>query len=797
MPRALFYHVLRSVRRHPTSAAINLMGLAVGLAACLLLGLYVRHELSYDRFHEKADRLARVVRTEGAATSSAPMAPALERTRSEVEAAVRMVQDEGLVLRPGEGEQHVNATGLFVEPAFFRLFSFEQIRGASESVMSAPDDVVVTESTARQVFGTTDVVGRTLRSGEADRPFTITGVAADPPATSHLQFDLLLPFQLIAEESPRMNNWATNWLFTYVLLSENTSPEELDANLPALFEEHTGEARSSWRVQPMTDVHLHSGHFEYDLATPGSMAYVLLFATVALLILGVACINYVNLATARATRRAMEVGLRKALGADRGHLVLQFLGEAFLVTLVALLLAVGLAGLAAPVYTQLTGIPLAAAVAQEPGPLVAGLGGLWLVVGLAAGGYPSFVLARYEPAQVLRRRPDAPHGLWLRRSLVVGQLVVSIALIAGSVVVREQLAYVQNQHLGGRGEQIVSLPLGEGEGRATRGKTLRRELRRHPGVREVSLTGSVPGTAVSDFQYRLEGQPAGDVVIWDTYFVDPQFADVLGLNVVQGRSFSALRGADSTAFVINRAAAETAEATLGEVWSQPLGKALEFYLPGVESWRLDKRGPVIGVVENFAYRSLHHEVGPLVMQVVPGTFDHVLVQVDAERVSETLAFLEEKWTSLADGQSFSYTFLDDQFARLYRTETRMGRLFGVFAGLAIAIACMGLLGMAAFTAERRRKEVGIRKVLGATATQVVGPLSREYAVLVGIATLIAAPLSYAGLRWWLRDFASHADLGPWPFVGAAALVLGVALLTVGTQAWRAARLDPATTLRDE
>jgi putative ABC transport system permease protein len=788
---------VRTLRKQTLYAGINVLGLSVGMAACLLIGGYVQHELRYDRFHAESDRVARLVR-ERSAMSAAPIGPALQRDLPTVETSVRLLMDEDVIAHTG-GPDRLESDLLFADTTFFDVFSFDLVRGRPETALQRPDGIVMTESAARRYFGTTDVVGETLIiEAEETMPFTVTAVMADVPATSHFQFDLVGSFLFVEQFAGRMENWQTNWLHTYLLLKENAQPDQVEAALPAFFERHTGEAWANWGVQPLLDVRLHSAHLSYDVAPQGNILYIYIFGSAALLILLIAGVNFVNLATARSVRRAREVGVRKALGAHPRQLIGQFLGESVLLALCAVGLAVGLAWLAYPVFVDVTGIT--PHISWSDGARAGGLlllGGLG--IGLVAGLYPAVVLTRFQARETLRGRVDVGRGGALRKGLIVTQFVISIGLITGTLVIREQLAFVQDAALGFEDEQVVVLPVGDEAQLDVRGSALTQALAQHPNVERVSLAGSVPGRPVSDFLYRPEGmaEDRDQKPGWDTFFVDMHFVETLGMTVAQGRSFDPNRASDSTAFVLNQSAVDWAVTNVGPAWQNPIGKRLDFYLPGAEGWAVDKTGPVIGVVEDFHYLSMRTAIQPVVLQVFPGTFDQVLVRIGPDDMAGTLAHLEAQWAAFGVERPFTYTFLDERFDQLYRSEQQVATLFTYFAGLAIFIACLGLFGLAAYMVEQRTKEVGVRKVLGASMASIVALVSADFLKLVGIAFAIAAPLAYWGMHEWLADFAYRVEPGPWVFIGAGGLALLVALLTVSVQAMRAARTDPAHVLRTE
>lgn len=788
----------RNLNRHRAYTAINVFGLAVGLACCLLIVMYARHELSYDTFHENADRITRLVRQRSAYTA-APMGPALAAQMPGVRQATRLNVYEDVVVRGVADQRFVEAVAA-VDSNFFDTFSFELLRGSTESALNAPDALILSESAARKYFGDSDPMGQTLTL-EDDEPvgLRVTGVMRDMPLNAHFRFDMLASFAVVEQSSTRLANWDTNWLFTYLLMEEGADVLAIERALPSFFERNTGEARADMRIQPIRDVRLRSAHLELDIAPQGSIAYVVAFSAIAMLVLLIACINFINLATARSARRAREVGVRKVLGARRRQLFAQFMGESLLLTTVSLLLAIVIAALALPSFGALTGASLSLSARDVPA-IVALVTLLAIIVGIVAGSYPAVFLSAFSPRDTLKGTQTSPaRGGRLRKVLVVSQFAVSTFLIVATLIVQRQLDYVRDAQLGLELEQLVALPTGDaptGDSEAWF-ERLKTAFSQHAGVSAVAATGSVPGRGVSDFLYRPEGLPGStdDLPGWDTYFVDPDFAHALQLNVVQGTGFSSEGPQTEPQFILNESAVANIVEDLGPEWQSPIGKQIDFYLPGAEGWRVFRSGTIVAVVEDFHYRSLREDIGPLVMQQFPDAFETVLAKISTDDIAGTLAFLEDAWNAAGIEQPFAYYFVDESFAQLYENDARLGRLFGFLAALTILIACLGLFGLAAFMAERRTKEIGIRKTLGASTAGIALLLSREFATLVGVAFVVGAPVAYIVMRSWLEGFAYRANPTVATFIAAAVSVAFITLGTVSYQAIRAASADPVRALR--
>ena len=799
---------LRHLRRRPGYAFINGVGLAVGIAACVLIGLWVRHEASYDRFHAHADRTYRLVETrptpEGAervAATAGPVAPAMVEELPGVEAAVRVAQIGRVTVERGDVRFYVGDY-LLTEPSFFDVFDFELAQGDPATALSDPGTVVLTDVAARRYFGDEDPLGKTL-SIENFGESTVTGVLEPVPETSHLQFSLLLPFATVAEGFEPWEGWIGDWapywraLTTYVVLDEHASPTDVGAGLDALLARNTptDALPQEVRLQPLTDVHLYSADVEggYN-AQPGNPAYLYIFSAVALFIVLIAGINYMNLATARSAERAREIGVRKAAGGRRGQLALQFLGEAVLLAVAALGLGLLLAWAALPAFNVLSGKTLAFGDVFQPAVLAAVVLGT-LALGLVAGSYPALYLARLDPSRALKGTEGRAGGAaWLRRGLVVTQFALSIVLIAATLVVARQLDYVQAKRLGFNAEQLVTVDINSGDVREN-AETVRAEMLRHPSVREVAVSSRVPGDwkGIAEVEVLREG--AGEDDVLSAYFIGASetFLDTYEIDLADGRNFEAARGTDTSAVLLNRAAVEA----LG--LGRPVDATIRLQDDPARSGA-DVRFRVIGVVEDFHFQSLYEPVRPLVLGFEDNpveAIDYFTARIEAGQAQAALDHLRVVGERFDPAHPFEYNVLDQRLAEVYEADRRVGRVFGIAAGLAVLIACFGLFGLAAFTAERRTKEIGVRKVLGASAAQITLLLSKEFARLVLIAFVAAAPVAYLAAQRWLDGFAYRTALGADVFLLAGGLALAVALMTVSYHALRAATADPVESLRYE
>lgn len=797
----------RHLGRQKGYTLVNVAGLAAGIATCLLIGLYVRHHLQYDRFHEDAERIVRLTRqtvtdgrvTDRQANTPAALGPTLRDTYAGVEAAVRFMFPYPNDVLVTIGEQRFYEPGfLWADASVFDVFDFSLVQGAPETALNAPYSVLISETLAARYFGDADPIGQTLTiQGWTEDEYTVTGVLKDVPATSHLQFTMLGSMAGLDRVYTALfegeGAWTNSVMYTYIRLTGDAAKEQLTEVLPAFTERHLGvfgERRGRtyrFDVQPLTRVHL-DADLRTIIDTPVDVRYLYLFGAIALLVLAVAGVNFVNLTTAQAARRAREVGIRKAMGSARGQLIAQFIGEALLFSGLAFIAAVGLTRLVTPMLQRSVSVALQIDWADPA--LWGGGAALVLFVGGLAGWYPALLLSSAQPARALRNRGlDGGRGRRLRQGLIVFQMAVTMLLLAGTGVIEQQLDFVRDASLGFDQEHVVVVPIRDDATRQ-RADVLKRAWTQHPEVASVTAASGVPGRLMLSDRWpvaRLEGADAPVPLL--AIMADPDFIETMDIELVAGRDVSMAIPTDQTnAFVLSESAVQalgfaSPRAALGERihWQQGEGKT----------------GTVVGVVRDVHTRSLHEAVEPMLIHVFPERYSAFALRLRGDDLAGTLDFIETQWAAQVPSQPFDYAFLDDTIDRLYRTDEQIGRLTGLFAVLAIAIACVGLFGLAAYTAARRRKEIGIRKVLGATAGNVVALLSGEYVRLVGLAFIVATPLAYLAAQEWLENFAYRIELGPWTFVGAGGLALLVTLLTVSTQALRAARVDPATVIRTE
>ena len=800
---------LRSLRRQPGYAFINILGLAIGLAACVLIMLWVQDELAYDRSHDKADRIVRVVEARESAEgeqhyayTSGALGTALVESYPEVERSVRAVSRNmtgRLTVEHGEA-QFYSGEHLFVEQSFFDVFDFGTPGEEVSTALVEPNTVVLTQDWAERLYGEANPVGEALQVPEIG-DFTVTAVIRDQPANSHLRFNML--FSLATLESfDGWNRWLSNWesdgVVTYLVLRDGANMDALSAQLPAFVSQHRedpiGEGRRTY-LQALPDIHFGSAHIEFEVHQgKSSRSYVFIFSAIALFIVLIACINYMNLATARSIRRAREVGLRKVVGANRGQLIRQFLGESMLVTSLAVLLSIGLVSILLPSFNTLADKELSIDLTNN---WVFAIGLLLLVlgVGLAAGSYPAFYLSRFRPSQVLKETGATGGALWLRRGLVVTQFALSITMIVATLVVYRQMDYVQSRQPGFDEAQLVVIDINNGDVRRDF-ETVKREISAVPRVQSVSVSSRVPGDWKPITQIEMLPTLAADDARIGAHFigVDADFLDTFGLNVASGRNFSDDFTTDSTSVLLNKSAADRLGVGVGDAVRVPAEFLWQQYQDD------DFQAQVAGIVEDFHFESLHLPIGPLLIgyRTSPiDVIDYFTARIDGSDVPATIEALQAIGERFDPSHPFEYNFLSERMADFYERESRLSTLFAIAAALAVAIACLGLFGLAAFTAEQRTKEIGIRKLLGASVPGLVGLLSGQFVRLVGVAFVIAVPVAWLVMRRWLEAFAYRVDISWALFAAAGLAVLLAALVTVGIQAIRAAQNDPVKSLRYE
>jgi len=788
---------LRNIRRHWSYSLINFTGLTVGLAGCLLMLIHVAHELNFDRHHPDADRIHRVAavleaRGRTSPTAMLPALPPLEREIPGIEISARLFsyswREKALVAR---GERSFYEDGFFLaEPSLLEIFDFDFIQGDA-AALDAIDAVLLSHRAASKLFPDDNPLGQVIsvkNLGRAD--FVVAGVFRDMPAASHFHADYIVP--LSAGENlfwPGFLRRHSGWV--YLRRAPGAKPADLESKLPAFFEKHLGESARFYTpfLQPLTGIHLRS-HLSGEIEPNSDIRQIMLFSLLALVILLTAGFNYVNLATARSAERALEVGLRKVVGAGRRRLVTQFLGEALATSLLTLPPALLLVAVLRPAFAHLVQRDLSFGLLTRPAWLAAAAGAA-LIAGLLAGIYPALVLSSHHPIHVLQRRPaSSPSRAGLRGGLVVVQSAVSAGLIIITLVVTGQMRFISRRDLGFRAEHVITIPMKDEE-TVRKYAVIKSAFTRNPVVRAVSAADGPLFDSRGRHRLWREGLEDGsDIeVIWNV--VDYDILASYGLELAAGRGFSPDFASDEmNAYLINQSAARA----FG--WDRPVGRRLQLSNKGLKN-PVFGSGRVIGVVKDFHHSSLHDRIEPMVMNVYPEMFREIVVRVDGARFPDAIDFMSGEWKRIVPGRPLEFGFLDDRVEALYREDRRIGAVLSWSTGLSLFVAMLGLFGLGAFAAARRRREIGIRKVMGASVREIMVLLSRDFARRVLIANLLAWPAAGLAARAWLRGFAYRIPLSAGIFALALAASLLISLLTVSVQSLRAARADPADVIRYE
>jgi len=785
----------RNLWRAKGYSAINLAGLATGMACFILILLWVQDELSYDKFHENTNRLFRVVRldrddpSQGVCRAGAPWGPALYNDFPEVENFVRF-RGHGRTLMSSGDKGFYESEGLYADSTIFEVFTFPLLKGNPKTALTRPNTMVINERMAEKYFGTEDPVGQSLVFNNQDE-FEITGIMQNIPANSHIKFDYLIPFFMYQRWDT--SEWGVNNFYTYLLLAEGTATQ-LEAKIPEFLERHAGErtaAASINKLQPITDIHLHSNLLR-ELEANGDIANVYIFSAIAIFILLIACINFMNLATARSANRAKEVGIRKVVGSQRLQLIKQFLGESIFLSIIGILLAVGLVELLIPNFNELSGKQLSLDFGNNVF-LLTGLLFMALIVGFISGAYPAFFLSSFKPIAAIKG--DVGSGKSssiLRKGLVILQFAISITLIVGTAVVYRQLNYMSSKKLGFDREQVLVIRMDNSEIKSKQ-ELFKNELLRNPAISGVSATSNLLGGGDWGMPFSYEGSGDENRFSARVLVVDPNFVETLGMQIVDGRNFSYEFTTDiSAAYILN----ESAVKQIG--FDNPVGKYFGRPTEKNEQGEWDyEKGSVVGVIKDFHFRSFHEEIQPMVLFMIPEWFSYLSVRIRPENISTTIDFVEKKWHEFDPNRPFDYFFLDEIFDQMYRAEQRFGNTFVAFSVIAVVIACLGLFGLASFMAERRTKEIGIRKVLGASIINIVSQLSKDFTKWVIFANLIAWPVAFFVMTKWLQNFAYQVGMSLDTFLLAGVLALLIALLTVSFHAIKAAISNPVDALRHE
>ena len=786
---------IRTLLRHKIYSFVNISGLAVGIACCMLIMLFVQDELSYDKFHKNANQIYRVLWDTRYGDNewttpyvSVPISETLRERYPEVIHSTRLRRESQTIRR--ESNHVIEKNFYFAESSFLDVFTVSFIAGDPATALNAPNAVILTEQSAQRYFPNRDPMGQPLELNDGTS-LQVTGVVKAFPPQSHFHFDFLAPLKTLPIIERRKSDWGSATVYTYLVLKDGASASELQTKFTAYIREHILSKmppmpgyHTNYLIQPLTDIHLHS-NLKYEITANSNIMYVYIFSLIAIFVLLLACINFVNLSTARSSTRAREVGVRKVLGSHRSQLIRQFFSESTICVAFSSILAIGLCELGLPLLNSLANKHLTMGSLIAPHVLI-GLFALIIVVGLLSGMYPALYLSSFWPVTALKGYISSGKS-YLRNGLVIAQFCISISLLVGTLVVRDQLHFAQNKHLGFDKEHVLiirGIPRTLASASPRQAMTFRDQFETLPQVAIASLNTGAPGHDFDSMLFVPE-QPANYEKTSLTYtLVDEKYVEALNIEILEGRNFSPTEHAtDVSAFLVNQSAVKA----LG--WQTALGKKLKRG-SGTE-------GSIIGVVSDFHIGSLKQEIEPLVLPYLYRLPMYLAIRLHPDNVAEAISAVEETWKKLAPNQPFSYTFLDQDYARLYNREQQMSHVFQIFSGLAILIACLGLFGLAAFTTQQRTKEIGIRKILGASVSGIIYLLSKDFLKLVIIANIIAWPIAYYAMNQWLQGFAYRINLGISTFILSGLIALLIAILTVSYQAIKAARANPVEALRYE
>jgi putative ABC transport system permease protein len=776
---------LRSINRQKMYSALNITGLAVGLAAFILIALYVQNELSFDRYHENSDRIYRLVR-EGRTLTPPPLGQALADNFAETEAVARIVQDKNTLVSRGDSHFLENEF-YWVGPEIFKIFTIPFIHGNPDSALREPSSIVISQSSARKYFGDENPLGKTLNINDK-MDYKVTGVFVDMPANSHFVMDIMVPFEdYFRGTKADITKWTSNYVYTYFLLREGADPAALESDFHRIVEvplfEKFGVPKpypQMYHSQPILDIHLKS-HNMQEISVNNDMKYIYLFSSIALLILFIACVNYVNLATARSIRRGKEVGMRKVVGASRIQLVQQFLGESFFIIILALALGLLIVELVLPSFNNMVERQLSMQAMTEPRFLL-GLVLTVVVVSLFAGGYPALNISAFRPISALTGvLAKGVKGRRLRNILVLFQFSITTILFICTLTINEQLDFVNKFDVGYDKNNIITLRIRDGN--VSRNiEAIKSELLQNRDVDSVATSGRLPNN-IDGFTSRALNPKLPDEetsIFYNT--ADYDFIDLYDIQIARGRNFSREFASDEQGvFLVNEAAVRVGQ------WESPMEQTLTHWT--------GETGPVVGVMKDFHLHSLHSAIEPLYIFLAPDKFAYISIKVKSDNLPATIEFIRGTMNKFSPNFPFEYSFFDEEFSKAYHPEQQMVNVFSSFAILAIMVACLGLLGLSAFAAQQRTKEIGIRKVVGASVSKITVLLSKEFVHWVVLANFIAWPIAYFAMDKWLQNFAVRIDQSFILFLSSALLAFVIAIITVSVLSVKAASASPIKALR--
>jgi putative ABC transport system permease protein len=791
----------RNLLKKKGYSAINIFGLGIGIASCMLIFMYVQYERSFDKYHEKGDRIYRVIHGGKQQAldaywvwNNAPIGPALAANFPEIDKVLQFSGRSDILLTYGE-KIYQEEDVFFMDSTAFEVFSWKLVKGNPKTALAAPYSIVLTESMAKKYFGDEDPLGKSLKGtdspGRANAgDYLVTGVMEDVPANSHFSFDALLSLSTFRKSIPEIfTNWGYVDFYTYFLVNDNFDRVKFEQKLPEFIDRQMNDPKHTYvvRIEPLKDVYLGTVAQRQPGET-GSLANLYVFSIIGLFILVIAMINFMNLSTARSMERSKEVGIRKSIGAGRKSLISQFLSESLIIVYLAMALAIILVSLTLPAMNDITGRTLVIQNFTTPRNMAV-LAGISLVIAVIAGSYPSFVLSAFNPVVVLKGlSKSGKSGVMLRRALVVFQFSLSIALIAGTMIVYSQMSHILNKDMGFDKERMLILDYNYDEQVNRQREALKTEMEAKADILSAAFSRSVPGSYYPNAGTEIQS-PEGDKKVMNgqpIFQVGMDFIDHFGLKLVAGRSYSREFPADTIGGLV-----------INETMAKQYGYTNPEDIIGKKYSQWGREGEIIGVVKDFNFTSLHRRIEPLSMPLEPFACRYLSLKVKTSDMAATIEEVHQIWNRFAPHRPFLYSFLDEDFAAQYQKDFNFRKLFTTFSGLAIFIACLGLLGLATYTAELKTKEIGIRKVLGANIASIVSMLSKDFVILVVISMVIATPVAWYAMNKWLEDFAYHIDIQFWIFILAGAAALIVAVLTISYQAINAALANPVKALRSE
>jgi len=787
---------LRNFSRNKVYSILNVIGLAVGITAFILIALYVQYELSFDKYHENADRIYRIVKERRNKSTKTPaaLAPVFKETFPEVAAAARIIQDKETII--SRGRNHIVEKEFYwADPEIFDIFTLPVVKGDPESALREPFSIVLSERTALKYFGNEDPIGQVLTVNDKNE-YKVGGVFRDMPANSHFVMDAIVPYKTYFQLSNAdITGWSANFSYTYFKLREGANPKDLQKKIHPMLEiplyKRAGLAEPYpevyFSIQPLTEIHLHS-HRMQEIEVNNDIKYILLFSAIGFLILLVACINYMNMATARSVRRGKEVGMRKMAGAGRKQLIVQFLSESVTITVLATLISLAMIFMLLPAFNRLVERPLQFNPIADPW-LFPRLLAVILFVGLFSGSYPALRISGLKPADVLSGAfSKSAKGSALRNVLVLCQFSITIILIVCTLTVREQLMFMQNSDVGYEKEQTIILDARDGAVRRNI-EVIKTELLQYSDITAVATSTRLPNDIDTFISRPLNENNPNELMTIFYNSADYDFIDLYNISIVKGRNFSRDFPSDRNgAFLVNEAFVRAVE------WDSPIGREFE---PWDGMFGEGETGKIVGVMQDFHLQSLHSPIAPLFIMLNPRDFAKISIKINTSNIPATLEYVKKVMGKISPNFPFRYSFFDEAFDQAYETEVRMVGVFSAFAVLAIIIACLGLFGLAAFAAEQRTKEIGIRKVLGASNAGIFLLLSREFLKWVLIANVIAWPVAYFYTQKWLQGFAYRIHIAVWMYFFSAFLALFISFITVSRQAYKASVANPAKALKFE